>query len=383
MICARCSREIPDDARLCCYCGRVYERKAPRRTRANGEGYIRPRGNTWQLEITTGWLERPGKRPKQLITTKGGFRTKSEAAAYLETLKAKNTKPKLAPFLEAYWSTYSRGELEKLSDSKAMAYGIAWKKLKPLHRLRVDQITVQDLRAAVADACPTYYTARDCKQLLKNLYKLAGAEGWVSKDLPDYIILPEKDEKQREPFTPDEQRALWASYEAGSQDAALPLIMIYTGMMPGELQQLRPEMIDWDAHQITGAGMKTRVRRESPIWIPDGLVPVLRDLIAASTSASGYILPRNEAAFYSRYYAALERAGVRRLEPYSCRHTTATALAIDQGIAPQTVQRIMRWSSTRMLDRYAHPDDAAALAGVQAILQAPKAAQAADAEAEP
>ena len=49
------------------------------------------------------------------------------------------------------------------------------------------------------------------------------------------------------------------------------------------------------------------------------------------------------------------------MEPYCCRHTTATALAIDRQIAPQTVQRIMRWSSTRMLDRYAHPDEDAIL----------------------
>ncbi len=34
----------------------------------------------------------------------------------------------------------------------------------------------------------------------------------------------------------------------------------------------------------------------------------------------------------------------------------ATALAIDENIAPQTVMKVMRWKSTKMLDRYAHPD---------------------------
>ena len=33
----------------------------------------------------------------------------------------------------------------------------------------------------------------------------------------------------------------------------------------------------------------------------------------------------------------------------------ATALAIDENIAPQTVMKVMRWKSTKMLDRYAHP----------------------------
>lgn len=367
MICARCSREIPDDARLCCYCGRVIVPKPQASRRGNGQGSIRKRGNTWQCRITVGYVERPGKAPLRIDRTKGGFRTRAEAAAYIPTLKEQAEAPKKAPVLAHYWGLYERDELPRLSDSKVMAYQIAWKKLKPLHNRPVDRIDIQELRSVIGESCATYYPARDCRQLLKNLYTLAAADRWVQRDLPDYILLPDKAERTREPFTPDEQRAIWASYEAGDLDAALPLIMICTGMMPGELQQLRPEMIDWDAHQITGAGLKTKIRRESPIWFPDALIPVLQDLIAASTSGSGYILPRNETAFYARYYAALEHAGVRRLEPYSCRHTTATALAIDANIAPQTVQKIMRWSSTRMLDRYAHPDDASALAGVQAL----------------
>ena len=72
-------------------------------------------------------------------------------------------------------------------------------------------------------------------------------------------------------------------------------------------------------------------------------------------------------ALFVPYYAALDAAGCKRREPYCCRHTTATALAIDENVAPQTVQRIMRWASTRMLDRYAHPDDAHALEAIESL----------------
>ena len=141
--------------------------------------------------------------------------------------------------------------------------------------------------------------------------------------------------------------------------------MIYTGMMPGEMQHLRIEMIDLAAQQITGAGLKTKVRRESPIYLPDVIVPVLADEIG--DRAEGYVWPRNEDKFYATYYAALAAAGCRRLEPYSCRHTTATALAITEGIAPQTVKKIMRWSTTRMLDRYAHPSDSDAQTAINTL----------------
>ena len=70
---------------------------------------------------------------------------------------------------------------------------------------------------------------------------------------------------------------------------------------------------------------------------------------------------------YANYHAVLKAAGCRDLPPYSCRHTTATALAITDGIAPQTVRKVMRWSTAKMLDRYAHPDQSDALKAVNTL----------------
>jgi len=244
-----------------------------------------------------------------------------------------------------------------LSTSKQVAYKGAWKKLKSLQRFRVDAITVAILRDTIGKASTSYYTARDIKVLLSHLYKLIGADGWASKDLPSYIILPELREKERQVFTQEEQEALWKLYEKGDLRAAIPLVMIYTGMMPGEMQKLRVENIDIEAQTITGIGMKTEVRKKSPVFLPADIIPVIEDLIA-NAQKNGYLFKRIEKEWYDAYYAALEAAGCRRLEPYCCRHSTATRLAITEGVAPQTIQRMMRWSSTRMLDRYAHPDTA-------------------------
>jgi integrase len=82
-----------------------------------------------------------------------------------------------------------------------------------------------------------------------------------------------------------------------------------------------------------------------------------------------------EKEWYDNYHAVLKDAGCRDLPPYSCRHTTATALAVDKRIAPQTVTKIMRWSSSKMLDRYAHPDQKDALAAVNKIKKPKKAAR--------
>ena len=358
MTCRKCKRETPQDAQYCPYCGvslNPTPRKRKPRTRPNGTGTAFKRGNTWTARVVVGWRYKDGKKSTPIYRSKGGFTSKSKAIEYCSALKTDKPK-KQAPNLADYWNTYYTGEFEKLSKSKQMAYKGAWKKLGELYYRPVDQITVAELRQAVSKAATTYYTVKDCKTLLTRLFELAGADGWCSKDLPSYIVMPKLEEKERQVFSDVEQLALWRLYESGDLRAAIPLLMICTGMMPGEMQRLKVENIDIENHKITGIGMKTKVRKESPVFLPNDTLPLIEDLIANAQS-SGYIWKRNEEKWYAEYYAALEAAGCRRLEPYCCRHTTATRLAITENIAPQTIKRMMRWSTSKMLDRYAHPDD--------------------------
>lgn len=368
MICLRCNKEIPDDAAVCCYCARPVKpvsRKAHRR--GNGTGTARKRGRTWTSIITVGWEVMEDGRRKQVVKTKGGFRTRSEALEYCTTLRNMPEGERKCPSLQHYWDTYRKDDLLKLSDSKQTAYEIAWKKLRDIRFRPVSALTIAEIRKTVHDNAKTYYPARDMKSVLGHLFDMARADGFLVNRLPDFIILPDLNEKERQPFTDEEQAALWKRYDAGDRRAAIPLIMIYTGMMPGEMQSLKCDMVNFGTQQIIGAGMKTKVRKQSPVYIPDAIVPILEEEIARSVSKSGYIWPRNEKAFYENYYNVLAEAGCRRLEPYSCRHTTATALAVTEGIAPQTVKKIMRWSSTKMLDKYAHPSDKDAAEAINAI----------------
>ena len=187
------------------------------------------------------------------------------------------------------------------------------------------------------------------------LFRDAAADGYANKDLPSFIQLPSLTEQEREPFSETEQASLWKLYESGDIRAAIPLLMIYTGLMPSEAHELKVEQINLEKRQIIGAGKKTAVRKKAPVILAEMIIPVVEDLIAHARP-TGYLFCSSMDLWRKDYYAALEAAKCRRLTPYSCRHTTATALAISEGIAPQTIKKIMRWSSTKMLDRYAHPD---------------------------
>lgn len=327
------------------------------------------RGNTWTAVVTLGWVfpDDPSKPKKPIRRTKGGFATKKDAIAYCPVLLSGGVEKKAeAPRLSEYWKTYSEGRMLKLSRNTQSAYRTAWKKLKPVHDVRVDNLSVELLQKTIDDSCHTHDTAGDCRSLLTNLFELAGAEQTANRDLPSFLTIPVYEEKERETFTADEQVSLWKAYDNGDVRAAVPLLMIATGMMPGEMQKLKVENIDLENRIIIRTGLKTRTRRRTPIVLSDAILPVVQDLMEHAMP-SGYIWKRNEKKWYENYYAVLESAGCRKLEPYSCRHTCASNLSIDKNIPSQTIRRVMRWSTERMLDHYSHPRTDDALEAVNTI----------------
>ena len=142
--------------------------------------------------------------------------------------------------------------------------------------------------------------------------------------------------------------------------------MIYSGMMPGELFALKKDMINWEAHEIHGCGLKTKKRKETPIVFPALIEPVLRDLSEQSKSRANYVLCMNRDKFYVEFHEALKRLGIPDRTPYSCRHTTATALALGN-IAPSVIQEVMRHTKFTTTERYIHPTNESAHAAVDSL----------------
>ena len=364
MKCCKCKKEIPDESKYCLRCGAKQTVVSGRRTRGNGQGTAIKRGNTWTAIWTTEvYPDSEEKKIHQKRRWKGGFKTKTAALAY-----AANPEPeaKEAPTLRTYWIGWSKSDMADLSKSKQTAFKIAWDKLCALAGKRMDELTITQLQSCVDQKAPTYYPAKDMKTLLSHLYKRAVAEGSARTNLADFIRLPPLEEKEMQPFTEIELHKLWIAYGAGDRIIGFVLLMIYTGMMPGELLKFKEDMVDWTAHEIRGCGLKTKKRKETPIVFPDLLEPVIRNLIETSSARAGYVVGLNKDKFYDEYHAALHKAGVRDLPPYSCRHTTATALALGN-IAPSVIQEVMRHTKFSTTQRYIHPDSSSARAAVNAI----------------
>lgn len=367
MKCNKCSEEIPDGSVYCNVCGRKQTREKRQVKRPNGLGsvYYDPRSRKWIAQVVTGRHYTDDKKLR-FDYTRRSFSSKTEAMKQIASLEEK-AKKKPSFTVSYYYNAFTEGRGSKLSPTKVISYRIAYNRLKEIHGKAVEDLTINELQNIVNSTCTTYYPARDIRALLNSIFKLAHADNQkINPILPRLLELPAIEEESPEPFTEEEQLKLWISYEAGNLGAALPLILIYTGMMTGEARKLTKQMIHLDDKEIVGVGLKTKTRKEKTVLLPDDIIPVLEDVVNRSETDKLY--PMNEDNFYSSYYKALHDAGItRHLTPYSCRHTTATVLAIHENVAPQVLQRVMRWKSTKMMDKYVNPSEEDARKAVNKI----------------
>ena len=365
MICKKCKKDVPD-GRYCIACGadQSASKKTRPRTRPNGTGTAYKRGSTWTAQVTVGIKRDPDTgRVQQVRRTKGGFKTKREALEFCQKL-ANAAMPKKHVTFGDLWEQYEKTKFRQLSASKQCGYRTALKRIGDMIYTRIDAVTIADLQGLVDGL--TFYCAQDIKSILRHMYRIAMMQGWTSRDLSEYIVLPPKNEHERTPFNDDEIRAIWRGYDGGDTWAGYLLLMIYTGMMPGELLHCRKDMIHLDSHQIVGAGLKTAERKARPIVIADFLMPVVQALIDYTGDAP-LLCDTYKKAFYKKYYDCLDRCGCRKLTPYSCRHTTATACAVGAKIAPSVIQRIMRHAKLSTTQLYIHPDESAVLDAINTL----------------
>jgi len=104
---------------------------------------------------------------------------------------------------------------------------------------------------------------------------------------------------------------------------------------------------------IVGEGIKTKKRKATPIVIPDIALPVISKIFELSKGDK--LIHINKDKFYKEYYSCLERANAEKKPPYSCRHTTGTALGTSD-IPIAITKELMRHAKLSSTQRYIHVD---------------------------
>lgn len=352
MDCRKCARVLPDDAIFCCYCGVKQEITRKHRKRANGTGTVfRYRGG-WVVEYTEGWDIVDGDLRRK-TRRKYGFKTSKDAEEALAEIRARiqvgaEEEPKkkvLIKTVAQLWESYSASELPMRGKSTQDAYNVAWRKrIKGTIGDRpIDEIGLDDLNAIVAGC--TYDPAKDVRDLMSILFQRAIVDRQTTVNPAPMMTLPLQQSEEVVPWNSSEISTLWKAWGNGERVAGYCLLMIYSGMMTGELLRCKEDMINWEDQQIIGCGLKTKKRKEMPIHFPHIIEPILRELCATKSGkrgGEGYILDVSERAFYERFAKMKTALDIRpEVRPYSSRHSTGTELTL-MGVEPAIIIDIMR-----------------------------------------
>ena len=352
MDCRKCSRALPEDAIFCCYCGVKQEITRKHRKRANGTGTVfRYRGG-WVVEYTEGWEVVDGDLRRK-TRRKYGFKTSKDAEDALAEIRARiqsgtEEEPKkkvLIKTVAQLWESYSASELPMRGKSTQDAYNVAWRKrIKGTIGDRpIDEIGLDDLNAIVAGC--TYDPAKDVRDLMSILFQRAIVDRQTTVNPAPMMTLPLQQSEEVVPWNASEISTLWKAWGNGERVAGYCLLMIYSGMMTGELLRCKEDMINWEDQQIIGCGLKTKKRKEMPIHFPHIIEPILRELCATKSGkrgGEGYILDVSERAFYERFAKMKTALDIRpEVRPYSSRHSTGTELTL-MGVEPAIIIDIMR-----------------------------------------
>ncbi|MGI5977001.1 MAG: tyrosine-type recombinase/integrase [Candidatus Limivicinus sp.] len=366
--CIKCKKTINEDSEFCMFCGAKQNITPRKSTRGNGQGCAYKRGKTWTAQWVIGYQVEPeNKKSRTKRGTKSGFKTKAEALEFaMSHYHIANSKKYNPTVCECYKTYIDSQSFEKLSKSRKTATRIAWKKCESIANKPIADLKIGDLEKIIAQKAPTHDTAKDVKTLMSALFKRAVAEGLCQNNLALFLEIPPEKKSKAEAFNEEEIQAFWTACDSGDRMACIILVMIMTGMMPGEILGLKSNQIDFKNLEISGNALKTEIRKKLKIVFPDYCSDLLQKLISSSESKRGFVVGMSRDNFYKEYHDCLKRCGVRDLPPYSCRHTTATEL-VRADANPAVIQKVMRHSKPTTTARYMHPDEEDAHEAMKAL----------------
>lgn len=140
--------------------------------------------------------------------------------------------------------------------------------------------------------------------------------------------------------------------------AALALFMFQTGARIGDALAVR-----WEEVQGRRATGETKTGRREYVLSRELMLrlealrrvePVSSEGPAVSSLVFGW---QQRWSVYAPWKAVCERAGIEYVPPHQAgRHSFATEMIVRRKVDPHTTARLGGWASTRMLDRYAHPE---------------------------
>lgn len=301
------------------------------------------RRRPYRVKITTSWDfdEKTGKM-KQKCATLGYYATRKEAMVALAEYH-KNPYD-LDRAKVTFGEVYEKWAAEKFPKMKPASIGLykaAYKKLAPIKDMKLIDLKKKELQA-VLDDCSNYSTTMQSKikAIMRAVFTWCLENDYLDKDYSQFVSInaPKDIEQKHKAFTKEEIQLLWDNvklpipFRYSKKDVRdiypvdLILIMIYTGLRPGELLQIRTENVYLEKRYMVG-GLKTEAGKDRIIPIHEKIFP----LIKARYEAAGEWLvpyksdhPLNMNQYRNSFFdPVMDKLDLKHL-PHDGRHTFAT-----------------------------------------------------------
>ena len=323
------------------------------------------RRKPWTARVQNGYNKETGTPVFQYL---GYFETKKEA---LQELATYNTEHYNLDYRNAtvndMWEIFSKRHFPNLSKQGIGIYNAAYNHIEPLQNEKIRDITTNRMQTLVYGIERKWQTKSHVKLLLTQLFNIALELDIVAKNYAEFIDIGKKPEsKIHKPFTMEEiDRLFSASFVAPYADTVL--IMIYSGMRPGELLALEKENVFINESYMTG-GLKTESGKNRIIPIHKKIMPYIKKRYAAGkkylVEADGKKVSYQ--AYRKSFDLLMENIGMDHL-PHDCRHTFAT-LADNAGMNKTDIKKIMGHSTGDITERvYTHKTKADLICSIDKI----------------
>lgn len=264
-------------------------------------------------------------------------------------------------------------------------YENAWKTLSVLGQSQIQELTIQDYQIVV-DLLKSKSLSLQQKllQLIGQICKYAAANRIEVINPTPYLVLEGSKGESREIFSDEEISRLFLYAESGgalSNDAKIVLVLIFTGLRPEELFEVKTEDVELIDNCIYTLGSKTEAGRKRIVPLISQIMPFVLDFYSQKGSRDYLILsPKgcrvNLGNWRKRkFYPLMNELEINtpddphRLVPYSCRHTYAS-LADRAGVDREALIKLIGHTSYKFTKRvYIHEKLPQLAAEVQKIDQ--------------
>lgn len=359
---------------------RLYLDEAPKvklkrkKTRSNGEGSIRKKGNGWEGRYTFGYTS-DGKQIRKSVyaESRKECNEKLQAAIKIaeesQTIPVPEKTPILTEWLKLWLSEY-RKELDGASRQRYIRF-ISKLESLPVSGKKLNDILPIELQQYINEF-NSFDLAKRAIGMLKMSMQSAVDNGYIARNPAAALRNPlskpaEKFEDSQKAFTKKEQEEFLAAIQDNPY-RLIYYIILYAGLRRGEATALTWDKIDLVKRQIhvteaakrgEGKGYtvgKTKTVKSVRI-VP--ISPTLLAILSAEPNKDGYVCARKNGEMLNADIVTMDFSEVMKKlgqdhTLYHLRHTFATRCN-ELGISPKVVQSWMGHADISMtLNTYTH-----------------------------